>query len=199
MFDESNTEFTGQRAQLLSVPRTTINAQCTDPAIVTAIWSALGALGFRGGAVVIAARRACLGAGSPGRWVAIGLDTDGQICLDEMVRQWARAQPREAMGPLVYDGPSIVQLISTADHRWSCAPCDQFFVLLCRHRVPSPRVRWALPVPVRRWNPVCGDEVSAAGRQPGQHGFDGRDRSCWCDCSAAVGSATVGSARSGSW
>jgi len=52
--------------------------------------------------------------------VAIGLNTNGQIHLDEMARQWARAQPREAMGPLVYDGPSTVQLISAADHRWSC-------------------------------------------------------------------------------
>ncbi len=74
VFDEPNTEFTGRRAQLaglLSVPRTTINAQCTDPAIVTATWSAQDALGFHGGAVVIAARRTCLGADSPSRWVAI--------------------------------------------------------------------------------------------------------------------------------
>ena len=70
----------------------------------------------------------CLGADSPGRWVAIGLNTDGQIHLDEIARLLGVPEPEpepeawEAMGPLVSDGPSTVQLISAADHRWSsCA------------------------------------------------------------------------------
>lgn len=132
--------------------------------------------------MVIAARRTCLGADSPSRWVAISLNAYGQIYLDGIARPLGVPEPepeaQEAMGQLVSDGPSTVKLTRAADHRWSSCAMRP---VRCP-TVPSPRSVTAGAMGTASSGTsmepgLAGWRVRGGETRPGQHGFDGRDRS----------------------